>query len=178
MRKRTFASILITLSLLISACSEHDNKDINGQAINFSTYQGKWIVINYWATWCKPCYEEIPQLNALYQANLDRVIVFGVNFDGMPAAEQRQFANQQHIKYPLLANDPAQQFGIGKVATLPASYVINPQGQLVEALFGPQTQHNLEAAMGFSPRRVRNIETSSAITFVTTGASQKGVIDG
>ncbi len=135
--------------LLLTACSPQQNTlhDIYGKAIHLKSLQGKWVVINYWAKWCKPCLEEIPQLNALYRAHKAKVIVLGINYDQLPDPQQQQLARELAINYPLLSRNPAEQFGIESTQVVPATYIINPQGKLQDSLLGPQSRDKLEKLM-------------------------------
>ncbi|MFT4997247.1 MAG: thiol-disulfide isomerase/thioredoxin, partial [Flavobacteriales bacterium] len=65
---------VIALSVILSACSPSNNDPL-------ANAKGKWTYINYWATWCKPCIEEIPELNE-FAAQNPYLVVLGVNFDG------------------------------------------------------------------------------------------------
>ena len=85
--------------------------------------RGKWVVINYWARWCKPCLKEIPELNEL-NSRYDSVTVLGVNYDGVTGDE---LAEQ------------TQQFGVEFVR-------LNPAGAVVQTLVGPQTLESLTQA--------------------------------
>lgn len=153
MKKITFVSSLLLLILAISSCSRPhvvagEVQDINGNVIQLADYRGKWIVINYWASWCEPCAKEIPQMNAFFQVHqkLDAVVL-GVNYDNLPPAELRKIVKKMGIEYPILAIDPKQLLGIQHVPGLPATYLISPKGILVKSLFGEQTQQGLERAM-------------------------------
>jgi thiol-disulfide isomerase/thioredoxin len=88
---------------------------IEGKTWRFSDYQGKWIVVNYWASWCKPCITEVPALNAFYQEYKDRdVVVLGVNYDFASGEETQKLSQTYQISYPVLASeyDPREQLGV------------------------------------------------------------------
>ncbi len=106
--------------------------------------QGQWVVINYWAIWCKPCAEEIPELNALDE--LPGVTVLGVNFDGASGAELAQQLQQLAIRFPTLDADPAAQLGLARPVVLPTTLVLDPSGKLRDTLVGPQTLQSLRLA--------------------------------
>jgi peroxiredoxin len=141
--------ILIILTIFLVACSAtpplHDN---NGNAINFADYHGKWLIINYWATWCKPCYQEIPALNAFYAAHKNKdVVMFGVSYDQAPPEQVANLIKHMGVQFPTLTTDPAAQLGIKDVAGLPATFVVGTDGKLKQVLLGVQTQESLERAI-------------------------------
>ena len=121
--------------------------DISGKKIPFSSLQGKWVMINYWASWCQPCLDEISELNAFYYRHHDQVAVFAVNFDGVSLQQQQQLIKTYQITYPSLRDDPAEDLALGELVGVPATFVFNPQGQLVNTLYGGQTIDSLEAAI-------------------------------
>lgn len=122
-------------------------KQINGQQIPFNSLKGKWVFINYWASWCQPCLDEIKELNAFYQSQKEKIALFAVNYDMLPLDEQQGLIRKYQIKYPSLQNDPASALGLGDIRGVPATFVFNPQGVLSTILYGGQTLHKLNAAM-------------------------------
>lgn len=106
--------------------------------------KGSWVVVNYWAEWCKPCIKEVPELNALHTR--DDVTVLGVNFDGEEGDALAAQIEKLAIAFPTLPEDPATPLGIDRPAVLPTSLVISPEGDLIATLVGPQTLETLLAA--------------------------------
>lgn len=153
MKAINFFLSLLVLAIGMSGCSKPhivvgEVEDINGNVVQLADYRGKWIVVNYWASWCEPCAKEIPQLNAFYQAHQGRdAIVLGVNYDGLSIVDLKILAKKMAINYPLLTSDPKRIIGIEHVPGLPATYLISPEGKLVKSLFGEQTVTSLEKAM-------------------------------
>lgn len=143
-----FSSVLF--SLLLTHCSKPDAHDSEGRPIRLADYHGKWVVINYWATWCEPCLQELPELNKFYRHYSDRAVVLGVSFDSLPSAEIQQLATRLALQFPLLSSFPLEKLGVASVTTLPITFVIAPDGRLQETLHGPQTQASLAKATGLS----------------------------
>ncbi len=137
---------LLCLGVLLSllACTEHTD---TGSQPRLEELRGQWVVINYWAQWCKPCIEEIPQLNAL-DAQYAQVTVVGVNYDGASGAELEQQRLKLGVAFASLEADPATQLGTTKPVVLPTTLILNPAGQLVATLIGPQTLESLAQATG------------------------------
>lgn len=102
---------------------------------------GSWRIVNYWAVWCTPCREEIPELNTLHVYN--NVNVLGVNYDGKQGDELQAQADTLGIKFALLANDPSQDLGTSRPQVLPTTLIVAPDGRLLKTLVGPQTAHAL-----------------------------------
>ena len=120
--------------------------DINGQKISFDDLRGRWVFINYWASWCPPCLEEISELNQFYANNKD-VALFAVNYESLPAPMQRQLIKQFDIHYPSLKKDPAHALHLDNIRGIPATFVFNPQGELIDTLYGAQTVVSLTEAL-------------------------------
>ncbi|MBA6412790.1 TlpA family protein disulfide reductase [Parahaliea sp. F7430] len=108
--------------------------------------RGQWVFINYWAQWCKPCIEEIPELNRLNSEH-DHITVLGVNYDGASAEQLAEQEAALGITFQTLSEDPAAQLGTTRPVVLPTTLVLNPQGELLHTLVGPQTEASLLAAI-------------------------------
>jgi thiol-disulfide isomerase/thioredoxin len=130
----------VMLSLL--ACTD---KEAAVPAPHLEALRGQWVVINYWAPWCKPCIEEIPQLNAL-DAQYEQVTVVGVNYDGTSGAELEQQRQKLGVAFASLEADPAAQLGTPRPLVLPTTLILDPAGQLMATLVGPQTLESLAQA--------------------------------
>lgn len=143
--------ILILLLFLLSACSQPEGYDSQGHAIQFKNYQGRWLIVNYWASWCSPCLTEMPGLNAFYNSHRSTIMVLGVNFDGINDEELNQIAEQRKINYPLLSELNNPELKNQDFSVLPVSFIFNPQGKLVKILRGPQTEKNLLTVINQSP---------------------------
>ena len=100
-------------------------------------------MVNYWAIWCAPCREEIPELNALHQDS--PLTVFAVNYDGQTGETLTQQAAELGIRFELLEQDPGPDFGIERPRVLPTTLLIDPEGVVTDILVGPQTKENLAA---------------------------------
>ncbi len=142
------ARCCLLLSLLLAACSKGiDYRTHGGDSGRFAEHRGQWLVINYWATWCKPCIEEIPELNAFARAR-DDVVVFGVDFDQNQGDALQAGIDKLGIRFPVLTQDPSATLGAERPSMLPTTLVFNPRGELHRTLRGPQTHDSLAAAVG------------------------------
>ena len=103
---------------------------------------GNWVVINYWADWCAPCIKEIPELNNFAQENKD-LKVYTFNFDYLQVDDLEPIANKFNIMVPSLVTHPRDIWGIQTPPAVPATFFINPDGDLALSLFRPQTKDDL-----------------------------------
>lgn len=145
--------LFLCLSLILGGCNHskvvHATlEDTSGATYQLQNYPNQWIILNYWATWCKPCHEEIPQLNAFYERYKNHVLLFGVNYDVVRTNQLPQLVKEMNILYPVLTGDPAAIFGIDEVPGLPVTFIINPKGQIEKILYGKQTVQSLAKATG------------------------------
>ena len=142
-----FKHLFFLACVLLSSCSKPDYIDSDAISGKFSDHHGQWVVINYWATWCKPCIEEIPELNRLAAQEKNRVVVFGVDFMNSQGEELQQAINQLGIEFKILTQDPSHLLGYKPPTVLPTTLIFNPKGELHQTLFGPQTIQSLLGAM-------------------------------
>ena len=109
-------------------------------------WHGRWLLINYWAEWCAPCRDEIPELNALHRTQPE-VAVVGVNFDSVSDDQLSALIARMGIEFPVLTRDPRPHWGYDAPSALPMTVLIAPNGAFHKRMLGPQTQASLQAAM-------------------------------
>jgi len=136
---------LFSLIFLLAACSDKNLTFLEGDKKNISEFKGSWLLINYWAGWCKPCLEEIPELNVFNSRSDVQVLAF--NYDQLDGEALKEQIGKFGIEYRSLNTDPAPLFQLGKPTGLPATIVINPKGQYVEWLYGAQNKVSLEEVL-------------------------------
>lgn len=143
-------SFIFALICILTACGQAESlgTDQHGVPIPTALVAEHWLVINYWAVWCGPCRKEVPELNALHHAlHSQGVRVFGVNYDQLEGEALLADSQQLGIEFPVLSADPATHFNLPETHGLPATYIINRQGELVGQLRGEQTQQSILDAL-------------------------------
>ena len=145
--------ILIFALLITSFClettAENDKnfnlKDISGVKHQLSNYKGKWVLLNYWATWCPPCMEEVPDLVNLYDHRKKKdLMVIGVVFDYKTVKEVTDYMDDMLISYPIVLGDATIISQIGRADILPTTFIYNPQGALIKIKHGLITREFIE----------------------------------
>ena len=134
------------LLIVLGSCSDPQVALVNGSTTQLSHWDGRWLVINYWAEWCGPCRHEIPELNELHAERVaNGVVVLGVNWDGFTGAKlDEQIANLD-IKFPILVEDPYTMWGYERPMQLPMTALISPEREVAKILIGPQTKDSILA---------------------------------
>ena len=128
--------------LIVISCQNNDIEIFNGSDTNLNKLYGNWIVINYWADWCAPCIKEIPELNEFAKEN-DDLLVFTFNFDQLDEDDLKPVAKKFNIEVPSIVTHPRDIWGIQTPPAVPATFFINPDGDLALSLFRPQTKDDL-----------------------------------
>ena len=136
------SAVIIAILLSLVACGK---ENAGSAAPTLDHWHGQWVVVNYWAQWCTPCIKEIPELNHLDQ-DYAQVTVLGVNYDGTTGEELELQRQKLGVKFASLNTDPSDQLGIVRPVVLPTTLIIDPKGQLVATLVGPQTLTSLAHA--------------------------------
>ncbi|OYY94777.1 MAG: thioredoxin [Hydrogenophilales bacterium 28-61-23] len=118
--------------------------DSNGKTHSLSKYKGKWVLVNFWATWCPPCLEEIPDLVALHESKKNNLVVLGVAMDYRDPKEVLQYTEQMMVTYPIVLGDMKMAAQVGTISGLPTTYLYNPQGKIVAYNVGALTREAVE----------------------------------
>ena len=152
--RRAFALLVCLWAAAATANTPGDDftlPDMEGQSHSLSDYRGKWVLVNYWATWCPPCLEELPELEVFHSGTGGKAVVLGVNMESIGDKQLRDFVEQQFLSFPILlaTENPRRDQLIGPVEGLPTSYLVTPEGKIVARQTG---QITAEAIEGFIER--------------------------
>lgn len=129
-------------------------KDQTGKLHQLSDYKGKWVLVNYWATWCPPCLEEIPDLVNLYDAHHNQdLMVIGVAVDYESPKEVAKYVDDMLMSYPIVLSADKSSGVKQQPEVLPTTYIYSPDGKLFKVKQGIITKQwieNLLANKSFS----------------------------
>jgi thiol-disulfide isomerase/thioredoxin len=106
-------------------------RDINGKIVSTADWKGKVVILNFWATWCPPCREEIPELIRLQEKYKDKLLIVGASEDEDGPQKVLQFVQQHGMNYPVVMATKELIDNYGGVPALPTSFIIDSQGRVV-----------------------------------------------
>jgi thiol-disulfide isomerase/thioredoxin len=144
MSSRILLAVFLFFSLNATG-TEFTLKDIQGHIHHLSDYRGKWVLINFWATWCAPCLEELPELVALHNAHSGTdLVVIGIAMEYPSAKVVKDFLKTRPLSYPVVLGDGKIANQIGPIDVLPTSYLYDQTGKLVSKQSGTVTKGSVE----------------------------------
>lgn len=120
---------------------------VEGKPYELAAHRGKWVVVNFWATWCAPCIKEMPELSDLDKQRED-IEVIGLAYEEIEPQAMRDFLKQRPVVYPVAILDvysPPADFATPR--GLPMTFLIAPDGKVARQFVGPVTAHEIDAAI-------------------------------
>jgi thiol-disulfide isomerase/thioredoxin len=124
-------------------------KTLDGSTFDLAAQHGKWVIVNFWATWCSPCLKELPDISAYVAAHKDKVAAIGMDFEDAEPADIEKFLAAHPLSFPVSmvdVDDPPKDFGAPR--GLPNTYVIAPDGHLAKTFLGPIQTRDLQEVTG------------------------------
>ena len=117
---------------------------VDGETVSLSDYRGQPIVLNFWATWCTPCREEMPLLQETYEAHADAgLVVLGVNVRETPEAVER-FLEEVGVDFPVVLDPDSAVVNRYLVTSLPLTFFIDREGRLRTLVVGGMSKKVLD----------------------------------
>lgn len=111
-------------------------KDLEGRIISPADWRGKAVLINFWATWCPPCREEIPDLIKLQTKYNGRLQIIGISDDTGSVETVKSFVQEHKMNYPVAMASPELEAKFGGVMGLPTSFLLDTEGRVVQKHVG------------------------------------------
>jgi peroxiredoxin len=120
--------------------------DLNDKEIRLSDYRGKVVFLNFWATWCKPCREEMPSMEVLYKNfEKDGLVILAVSIDRVTTKKEiPPFVKSLSLTFPVLVDSWGQTDKRYKLMGVPETYIIDREGILREKVIGPRDWTRLD----------------------------------
>ncbi len=110
--------------------------DIKGKSHKISDYKGKWVLVNYWGTYCPPCIEEIPDLVRFSEKHKSDAVVLGMDAGGTNVKDLTEFAEENMMDYLIAPVQESTLTAFGVLTGIPTTYVITPSGHVVARVVG------------------------------------------
>ncbi len=121
-------------------------QDLKGNQISLSDFQGKVVILDFWATWCPPCVKEIPHFIALYEQYKDRgFAIVGISVDRGGISVVKSFARKYQVNYPILMTDGQVDKAYGGIPSIPTTFVIDSAGNIRRKYVGYREKAVFEA---------------------------------
>ncbi|PTN12621.1 TlpA family protein disulfide reductase [Nitrosomonas aestuarii] len=144
LRQRFYLVLGLMLLLLAIEVKAFQFQDTDGKIHTLADYKGRWVIINFWATWCPPCLEEIPELIALYEDRKD-IMVIGVAMEFSDPEVVMAFVEKMSISYPTVLGTRRIASQLDEISMLPSTYFFDPDGKPAARKLGIVTRESIES---------------------------------
>jgi len=114
-------------------------KNLDGEEVSLSQFRGKYVLVNFWATWCGPCKVEMPSLEALYQRFKNKKFaLLAISNDMFGSTVVKPFVKANNLNFSILLDQRLKASNAFGVTSLPSTFMIDPEGEIIGALFGAE----------------------------------------
>ena len=120
--------------------------DMKGNVFTEKNTEGKYLVVNFWATWCTPCLKEIPAFVKFYKENSEYVEILGLDFEPVNIEIINEFIERFNINYPIVLYDhrnDSEYSNFGEILGMPTTQIFSPEGELLQTFMGEVTIEDL-----------------------------------
>jgi len=114
-------------------------KDLNGKKVGLKQFRGKILFLNFWATWCGPCKEEMPSLEVLHQQFKEKsfvLLTISVDYEGEKPVQE--FINKHRYTFPVLLDPKCETLDLFEVKGIPTTFLIDKKGKMIGKAIGPR----------------------------------------
>lgn len=151
-------SFVFSLAALLGAASVHAGmpaqptlkiSTLDGKPYDLAEQRGKFVIVNFWATWCVPCIKEMPDISNFVSAHKDKVAAIGLAYEDSDKADIQAFLAKHPVSYPIAQvtlDKPVKDFD--EPRGLPTTWLIGPDGKVAKRFVGPITEASLGQAIG------------------------------
>ena len=111
--------------------------NLQGDTVEFSDFENKVVLVDFWATWCGPCRLEVPHLVDLYEEYRDRdFVVLGIALDRPGAEVVEPFVRENNVTYPVVIGNPEVAIAFGGLTAIPTAFLVDRSGRIVKKYVG------------------------------------------
>jgi thiol-disulfide isomerase/thioredoxin len=144
MKFKVLVSVLLLLFILPSHAIDMDLVNIDGTRQNLKDFKGKWVIVNFWATWCPPCIAEMPDLQEFHDEHREEAMVIGINVEDLDDNALKSFLETYFITYPIFRRPQTDEIALGTVPGLPTTFLVSPKGKVEARQVGSVTSEMIE----------------------------------
>ncbi|HEY9130556.1 MAG TPA: TlpA disulfide reductase family protein [Dyella sp.] len=126
---------------------------LDGKTFDLAAERGKWVIVNYWATWCVPCIKEMPDISKFVAEHKDKVAAIGLAYDDSEKADIQAFLVKHPVVYPVAQvtlDKPLPDFD--EPRGLPTTWLIAPDGKVAKRFVGTVNEQSLGEAIGLGKK--------------------------
>ena len=114
-------------------------EDLRGKKVELKHFKGKVVFLNFWATWCGPCKQEMPSIEALYDQFREKDFVFlSVSVDYAGVKPVKEFIENQRYTFPVLIDPNCETLDLFEVKGIPTTFLIDKKGMMIGKAIGPK----------------------------------------
>ncbi|MFJ8235124.1 TlpA disulfide reductase family protein [Ureibacillus sp. NPDC094379] len=135
-----------------SAAKDFQLKTLDGKTVQLSDLKGKKVLLNFWATWCPPCREEMPELQKYYEESAEKnnVVLLGVNITDQEFGIKtvREFIDYYGLTFPIILDKTGDVSIDYEILSIPTTFIIDEQGMIIQQIKGPVNLEMLHQLLG------------------------------